>query len=241
MAAPMPPPAHCSAWIKCMHYTPQEKSLTHSIPLAKPHLSEQFGIRRTQLIILYSTSFFFLVGHMNFSRTISVKVGTVTCTVTSTAAMLFKWVRILPDLAKSDAHWFDILLPALIALGSVTHTASYGVAVSAFAFKFARTNLFPLWNRFSHFLALDTHWLRFFVRNSFPPTMLAALKLAEWETMATTLRHARLSSFLLLIGCRKSLRSYLYRTFSDWLYKVAYKFCLIRQYSCTIREYNKYE
>ena len=96
---------------------------------------------------------------MNFSRTISVKVGTVTCAATSTAAMLIRCARLLPDRAKSDAiwHWFDILLPALIALRSVTHTASYGVAVSAFAFKFAHTNLFPFWNRFSHFLALVTH------------------------------------------------------------------------------------
>ena len=134
---------------------------------------------------------------MNFSRTISVKVGTVTCTVTSTAAMLIRCARLLPDPAKSDAiwHWFDILLPALIALRSVAHTALYSVLFVAFAYKFAHTNLFSLWNRFSHFLALVTLRLWFFVWNSFPPTMLAAAKLAEWETFATALPHACLSSF----------------------------------------------
>ena len=89
--------------------------------------------------------------------TISVIVGTVTCTMTSTAAMLIRCVRLLPDVqVKSDAHWFDILLPALITLRRVTQSALYGVVVSAFAFKFAHPNLFFLWCCFSHFLAPPT-------------------------------------------------------------------------------------
>ena len=90
------------------------KSLTHSIPLTKPHLSEQF-------------------------------------TLTSTAALLITCVRLGKTDAhnwmpawKTDANWFDILLPALVALCCVAHTASNVIAVSAFTFKFAHTNLFSL-------------------------------------------------------------------------------------------------
>ena len=139
---------------------------------------------------------------MNFSRTvISVIVGTVTFTMTSTAAMLIRCVRLLPDVSvKSDALWhrFDILLPALVTLGHVAHTTFYGVVVSAFAFKFAHPNLFSLWSRFSHFLASPTLRLWIFVWHSFPPTMLAAAKLPEWETIATPFRHPCLSTLCCL-------------------------------------------
>ena len=54
--------AHCSAWIKCMHYAPQEKSLTtHSIPLAPSLISLNslgFVVNKSQAPV----SFFF-VGH----------------------------------------------------------------------------------------------------------------------------------------------------------------------------------
>ena len=139
---------------------------------------------------------------MNFSRTIiSVFVGTVTFTMTSTAAMLIRCARLLPDVSvKSDALWhrFDILLPALVTLGRVTHTTFYGVVVSAFAFKFVHPNLFSLWNRFSHFLASPTLRLWIFVWHSFPPTMLAAAKLPEWETIVTLFRHLCVSTLCCL-------------------------------------------
>ena len=64
---------------------------------------------------------------MNFSRTISVKVGTVTFTMTSTAAMLIRCARLLPDMpVKSDALWhrFDILLSGVGTVAAVAALAA---------------------------------------------------------------------------------------------------------------------
>ena len=71
--------------------------------------------------------------------------------------MLVRRVRLISDAsAEIDARWFDIQLLALVALRRVTHSASNGIAVSAFTFKFAHANFFPFWNRYLQFVTLPT-------------------------------------------------------------------------------------
>ena len=71
--------------------------------------------------------------------------------------MLVRRVRLISDAsAEIDAHWFDVQLLALVALRRVTHSASNGIAVSVFTFKFAHPDLFPFWNRCLQFLTLPT-------------------------------------------------------------------------------------
>ena len=75
----------------------------------------------------------------------------------SAAAVLVRRVRLTSDgSAEIDAHWFDVQLFALVALRRVTHSASNGIAVSAFTFKFAHANFFSLWNRYLQLVTLPT-------------------------------------------------------------------------------------